>query len=622
MSQIQGLSTCLLHRRTWRGICFLGLCLCALLFASSARAVEQPILLLDSPDRHLTLAGQARYLIDPSATATVEQILALEDARYTLFESDHLALGYSAEAVWLSLAVQLPDDSLSRERWLLGIDYPLLDHVDVYQLTDDGPEMIARAGDRLPFDSRPIDHRFFVFPLPIEGTNVLQVLVRIESTSSLQIRPLLVRQDQFLSFEKRHELVFGVIYGIMLLMALYNLFLFAFVRDPSYLAYVCATGTALIFIMALNGHAFAMLWPNQPEFANTVVPLSSALWVMATVWFTRQFLNVDSVCLLLSRILVVLMGLSSVAVVLSLAAPYSLAIQASTGLALITGLVVLITALVCWSRGIREARFFALGCLFYQGGAALLILSRFGAIPDTFLTHNSASLGVLVEIVMLSIALSDKYRMLTRCLARSADDLERRVLDQTRELNDANQQLERLTLQDELTCLSNRRYFTSELERLWQQHVDGNSDLSLLLCDIDHFKRINDSFGHEVGDRCLVRVADRIAVQAAAQGYRAARLGGDEFAVILPKASLTDATRLAHSLLEEVRDTALPEGLDAGQWSLSLSIGIATRRPSDSGSITQLMQQADEAMYRAKQQGRDCVVVHEQPRTDSQDVNR
>ncbi len=582
-------------------------------------AVEQSALLLDQPDQHYTLSGTARYLIDPSATATAEQVLGMDDSRFELLDRDHLALGYSEQAVWLSFGVQRAAGSIfdQTDQWLLGVDYPLLDHVDVYVLQNEQPVLLFQAGDSLRFDARPIDHRFFVFPLPLNGAEVLRIMVRIESSSSLQIRPLIVRQDQFLSFEKRHELWFGVIYGIMLLMALYNLFLFAFVRDLSYLAYVCTAITSMIFIMSLNGHAFAVLWPDHPSFANTVVPLSSALWVMATVWFTRQFLNVGSVSPWLSRLIVSLMLLSAVAVALSVFAPYAVAIQSSTGLALISGLVILITALVCWARGIREARFFALGCLFYQGGAAMLILSRFGVIPDTFLTHNAATFGILIEIVMLSLALSDKYRLLTQGLASSADDLERRVIEQTQELNDANQQLQQLTLQDELTCLANRRYFSSELERHWQEHAVSGSVLSLVLCDIDQFKQINDTFGHDLGDQCLIRVADRIAVQAASLGYRAARLGGDEFAVILPGVNGEDAEQLATSLLEDIRTTSLPDKLGEGRFSLSLSIGISTTRPSADSSARQLLQQADQAMYQAKQRGRNCLVVFQESVTDS-----
>ena len=85
--------------------------------------------------------------------------------------------------------------------------------------------------------------------------------------------------------------MFGLIYGVMLLMALYNGFLFVAVRDPSYFAYVAATLAGIVFIASVNGHAAQYLWPESPGWANRVVPLSAALWVLGTAVFTQIFLD-------------------------------------------------------------------------------------------------------------------------------------------------------------------------------------------------------------------------------------------------------------------------------------------------------------------------------------------
>jgi diguanylate cyclase (GGDEF)-like protein len=164
-------------------------------------------------------------------------------------------------------------------------------------------------------------------------------------------------------------------------------------------------------------------------------------------------------------------------------------------------------------------------------------------------------------------------------------------------------ELERLATTDSLTGLGNRRFL---FERLGQEVYRArryHTPLSLLLFDIDHFKRINDGWGHAVGDHVLREIA-RETHQSLRKADTAGRYGGEEFIVLLPETDLAEAVALAHRLNREIsRKVIKPER--GSPILVTVSVGVATLAPAESGE--ELVQRADQALYRAKQAGRDRV---------------
>lgn len=172
------------------------------------------------------------------------------------------------------------------------------------------------------------------------------------------------------------------------------------------------------------------------------------------------------------------------------------------------------------------------------------------------------------------------------------------------QLEAANTALKRLAAIDGLTQIANRRCFDECLEREWQRLKRDRTPLSLILCDIDRFKHYNDTYGHHVGDECLRCVA-RLLEQV--ESGIAARYGGEEFALILSNHTAIEAAAVARSIQAKLRAqaicTAAPEPM------ITLSFGVAALTPIDLVSPTDLIAQADRALYQAKQSGRDRVVI-------------
>ncbi len=174
----------------------------------------------------------------------------------------------------------------------------------------------------------------------------------------------------------------------------------------------------------------------------------------------------------------------------------------------------------------------------------------------------------------------------------------------------ANQELQKLALSDGLTQLANRRRFDEHLKDEWQRLARDQRPLSLILCDLDHFKRYNDTFGHPAGDRCLIRIARALLSGPQRPADLVARYGGEEFAIILPNTDTNGAWRIAQKIHSSIRAQKIAHAPDNEKPYVTVTMGVSTIVPGHETTAQVLVQAADLALYHAKQQGRDRTYVH------------
>jgi diguanylate cyclase (GGDEF)-like protein len=186
------------------------------------------------------------------------------------------------------------------------------------------------------------------------------------------------------------------------------------------------------------------------------------------------------------------------------------------------------------------------------------------------------------------------------------------VIETLRDMTDqkvAQTALERLATLDGLTGIANRRCFDDRLQHEWSRASRAKAPLSLIMADVDYFKRYNDAYGHQRGDDCLKTVSSVLQRLASRTSDLAARYGGEEFAVILPSTHLEGAREVAERIRAEVEAAALPHARsDVASW-VTLSLGVATLFPGADGQPASLVSQADQSLYLAKEAGRNRVVA-------------
>jgi diguanylate cyclase (GGDEF)-like protein len=204
------------------------------------------------------------------------------------------------------------------------------------------------------------------------------------------------------------------------------------------------------------------------------------------------------------------------------------------------------------------------------------------------------------ELAERAAELAKMVSMRTRQLEH---EVASRQLAQER-LREANLELRRALLVDGLTGLQNRSAFDEHLSQAWHHHLRRKEPLSVLMIDVDHFKRYNDIYGHLAGDACLRQIARCMQDVLVRKQDIAARYGGEEFSIILPQTDLPGARTVADRLLAVLRAENLPhEATEHGR--VSLSIGIASTESPEATSMEMLVDLADQALYRAKRAGRD-----------------
>jgi diguanylate cyclase (GGDEF)-like protein len=190
-------------------------------------------------------------------------------------------------------------------------------------------------------------------------------------------------------------------------------------------------------------------------------------------------------------------------------------------------------------------------------------------------------------------------------LKRSRDLLQQLTL----ELGEKNRELEIMAREDALTRLANRRHFNEVLAAEINRAMRTGQELSLILCDVDHFKKYNDRYGHVAGDKCLQSVAEVIKTSFKRAGDLAARYGGEEFAAVLPDTPLDRAAQLAERLRQDVMAQELTHELSGGPGVVTLSMGVVGVRVTRERDSEWFIREADRALYRSKENGRNQVML-------------
>ena len=217
------------------------------------------------------------------------------------------------------------------------------------------------------------------------------------------------------------------------------------------------------------------------------------------------------------------------------------------------------------------------------------------------------------------VKLPDRIELIARILYHSKaylslmqrDDAFRALHESQQKLMEANIQLQRMMNMDGLTGLNNRRCFDEYAATEWSRAAREQSAISLLMIDVDYFKKYNDTYGHVAGDEVLKRIADTIQKSTHRPADLAARFGGEEFVIVLPSTPIDGARHLAETIHHAVETLNLPHTASTVADHATISIGGASIIPKPGNTLLALLESADSALYEAKRKGRNQVVMLE-----------
>ena len=222
---------------------------------------------------------------------------------------------------------------------------------------------------------------------------------------------------------------------------------------------------------------------------------------------------------------------------------------------------------------------------------------------DVIISNNFFLVGSNV-LCMLACHSIERYARRDFLKARLLFNEKKVVAKTNAKLASANEELEKLARVDGLTGIPNRREFDSRLDAEWRRMGREGKPLALIMGDVDHFKQYNDTYGHQAGDECLVKVAQAIGSWARRPTDLAARYGGEEFALVLADTDGKGAAYIAQSVCDAVRRLEIPHCNSSASEHVTLSLGVAVVLPGAAKGPRALIEQADKALYAAKESGR------------------
>lgn len=545
-----------------------------LLWSTLARAAVPLDVLGGGPvGRHASL------LLEQASVLSVEEALAAQrEGRFVAADAAVPKFGIGAAPVWLHLALENRNAVVQARQLFFGA--PWTDRLDVFILREGRVVLQVAAGDgerglQAPVGSvgYRIEHDF--------SPGVTEILVRAASADPLVLPLRLLEPAEARQMLRAHDYGYGLLYGYLLALLVYNLMLFLGLRDRSQLDYVLYVGSFALLSIAYSGHGQIWLWPDQPVVQRYVILAVMVLFSCMGLRFASSFLGLASSLPGLHRLARALVFGGSSAMALCVV----FELQAAAGV--LAFVFTLAFALAMAWIGVVSVRhdhiaapYFLAGALIAMAGTAITTLAVWQGLPYSPWALHAAEIGIAVDGTVLTLALA--YRM--------------------RRLRGERLRAEYLASTDPLTGLRNRRAFAVEAAQAWQTALTRGSPLSVIVLDLDHFKVLNDRFGHAAGDAALVAVARTLE-----QGCRAAdliaRWGGEEFVVLLPDTGLGQARASGLRLLEAIRTAEVVH--DGRHLPLSASVGVAER--AEHPDLEALIRDADRWMYEAKQAGRGCV---------------
>ncbi len=539
------------------------------------------------------------------------------------------SVGQNPNPWWIKLELQRGADAPAN--WWLEIGSVTQLDLQLYTPDGQGGWTLRQSGERVGFsEGRDHDYRRMLLELPELGSEPTTFYLRSFDPAGNSF-PLKIWQKEDLDHLAAHEnLGLGLIYGIIAALLLYNLFIFFSLRDAAYFWYVLTTAGALLMIVSMSGHGFQYLWPEGPvPFWLDRVTLPS-LWGFCACRFTQTLLQTRVHVRWAHHLLTFACVFYVIAVGLE---AFGLRNQAAWVIALLSLTSIpaaLGSAVIRWRQGYFPALLYLCGYGLILGSISLALMRSTGLVQPATWNAYVFPLAVSAESILFSFALAYRIQMLKQEKAEavlqadreksarlaqmqaSADELQEAVRLRTAELALANQQLsereERLqhaAFHDPLTDLPNRRYLIERAEVALADAQRRNESVVLMLVDLDHFKPINDRYGHDAGDLLLRTIGHRLREHVRANDM-VARLGGDEFAVLIcgPDAQ-QHAQEIAARLLEELSRPVL---YGANRLAVTISIGGALY-PQHALQFTGLYKASDEALYRVKQKGRSGFVL-------------
>ncbi len=419
----------------------------------------QTVILTDEKGEY-PLGLHLEILEDPSSKLTIEDVTSPEySQQFAQNQKTTPNFGYTQSAYWVRFRVR--NEASKTSKWQLALNKADMEYIALYMpLPDQSDFVMKQAGDFLPFTAREVPHRQFIFKLLLPGQTEQTFYLRFQTRAAMTLPLILWSLETFAQNDQTTQLILGFYYGIMLIMATYNLFLFLALRDKSYLYYVLFIASFLLNRAADDGLTSQYLWPNLSRWASFTIVFFAVLAIASGLQFSNSFLMTRIHTPKLHKIISLWLTIAGL-VIIVLLFDRQAADLAMNVLALLAIPTLLAAGFIIWQQGYGPARYFLLAWLAFLGGTGLFLLSNLALLPRNAVTQHSMLIGTILMVLLLSLALADRINSIKQ----------ERTEAQAKTLK-AVQENEKLVLEQNINLEKRVKTRTAELEqeiieRIW-----------------------------------------------------------------------------------------------------------------------------------------------------------
>ncbi|MCP4137291.1 MAG: PAS domain-containing protein [bacterium] len=400
-------------------------------------------LMVSEETEELSLEYCLEYLEDKENNLKLEEVRSAPLAEaFTKSDKKVLNFGLTKSAYWVRFSILYsPVKEKKRREWLLELKYAKIDHVDFYQLNKDGSYKAHMTGDMHPFSTREIEHRNCVFSITTEPGEKRDIYLKVKTNGSLQVPLTVLSRKQFIKNQQYEYFGYGAVYGIMLIMILYNFFLFMEDRNRTYIYYLVYLFWYICTFAVLDGFALQFLWPNSPYWDNKALPIFIFLFVMSILVFGKDTLSTRKNLPRLNSLLNVLFIIAIINCILSLFLELQPSLLISALLIILIPALLLFAVFLSLGKGYRPARIYAVGWTMLLFSVMGYSFRNLGFLPNILLINIGPEIAALIQAAIFSFAVASRLNVVKQEKSREVEELNRILQSNLQELNSANKQI-------------------------------------------------------------------------------------------------------------------------------------------------------------------------------------
>lgn len=354
------------------------------------------------------IGDKLEILTDSASALSLEEAMKSTEFRRSTDEFPNL--GTTSYSYWVRFSLK---NVTSGKTAGIQLTQAMTDYLDFYELHGDTIKRVNFTGHKRPFNNRYLRNQTFIYQIPFHAGEVRTIYFRVQSGKQLMLPVYLGTIERVLENSLVIDMLFGVYVGIIMVMILYNLFVYSTVRDRSYLYYVMYLVVVLLTQASMQGYVFRLILPDYPGVADIFIYFSTALIGIAAIEFSKHFLSTKSFTPKLHRLSYVFYALYCVQILLALLGYYNFSYTLMLMLAMFSAIYVLYMAIVILFKGLRSAKFFLIAWGGFILCVVVYVLKDLNIIfPYNNITNFALLIGSAFEAVLLSFALADKINIL------------------------------------------------------------------------------------------------------------------------------------------------------------------------------------------------------------------